>query len=252
MRVAACVSPCRDHTEALGYPWPVIKPRTAHHRPDQASTSQVQNDALPTTMPAQTARPVDVRGRPGRLRFPSHERRAHVATRGADVEFVLVVVRKVRGLGRVRVRGSGRGIPCLAPMGAGILSGTGEQCSVCLADNRCVHVQQGLVVVDPGEDIAHLLRQHSAKFDDGLWQIAGLAATFDRFEQRERERQQGEERRPPTPDWIVELSIGVGARPIEVHVGGCYATGNLSGASPAIRCCPRRRDAGLHPLPTRY
>ncbi|WP_392752779.1 hypothetical protein [Streptomyces sp. LN590] len=38
-------------------------------------------------------------------------------------------------------------------------------------------------------------------------------------EQRERERQQGEERRPPTPDWIVELSIGVGARPIEVHVG---------------------------------
>ncbi|MFI5635467.1 DUF6233 domain-containing protein [Streptomyces sp. NPDC051664] len=44
-------------------------------------------------------------------------------------------------------------------------------------------------------------------------------------EQRERERQQGEERRPPTPDWIVELGIGVGARPIEVHVGGCYAAG---------------------------
>ncbi|MFD3495765.1 DUF6233 domain-containing protein [Streptomyces sp. NPDC058690] len=44
-------------------------------------------------------------------------------------------------------------------------------------------------------------------------------------EQREKERQQGEERRPPTPDWIVELSIGGGARPIEVHVGGCYAAG---------------------------
>ncbi|MGW9133051.1 DUF6233 domain-containing protein [Streptomyces sp. NPDC055681] len=44
-------------------------------------------------------------------------------------------------------------------------------------------------------------------------------------EQRERERQQGEERRPPVPDWIVELSIGVDARPIEVHVGGCYAAG---------------------------
>ncbi|MGW6902308.1 DUF6233 domain-containing protein [Streptomyces sp. NPDC054919] len=41
----------------------------------------------------------------------------------------------------------------------------------------------------------------------------------------ERERQQGEERRPPTPDWVVELSIGVGARPIGVHVGGCYAAG---------------------------
>ncbi|MGW3735156.1 DUF6233 domain-containing protein [Streptomyces sp. NPDC005148] len=44
-------------------------------------------------------------------------------------------------------------------------------------------------------------------------------------EQRERERQQGEERRLPTPDWVVELSIGVGARPIEVHVGGCHAAG---------------------------
>ncbi|MET7545732.1 DUF6233 domain-containing protein [Streptomyces sp. NPDC005479] len=43
-------------------------------------------------------------------------------------------------------------------------------------------------------------------------------------EQREEQRQQGEERRPP-PDWIIELSIGVGARPIEVHVGGCYAAG---------------------------
>lgn len=38
-------------------------------------------------------------------------------------------------------------------------------------------------------------------------------------EQRGREKRQGEERRPPTPDWI----IGVGQRPIEVHVGGCYA-----------------------------
>ncbi|WP_327124572.1 DUF6233 domain-containing protein [Streptomyces sp. NBC_01727] len=38
-----------------------------------------------------------------------------------------------------------------------------------------------------------------------------------------RRAQQGEERRPTTPDRIVELSIGVGARPVEVHVGGCYA-----------------------------
>ncbi|MFE4959454.1 hypothetical protein ACFRCW_37070 [Streptomyces sp. NPDC056653] len=27
--------------------------------------------------------------------------------------------------------------------------------------------------------------------------------------------------RPGVPDWIVELGIGVGSRPIEVHVGGC-------------------------------
>ncbi|MET8435370.1 DUF6233 domain-containing protein [Streptomyces sp900116325] len=43
--------------------------------------------------------------------------------------------------------------------------------------------------------------------------------------QREEERQQGEQARPPTPDWIVELGIGVGSPPIEIHVGGCYAAG---------------------------
>ncbi|WP_030969749.1 DUF6233 domain-containing protein [Streptomyces sp. NRRL S-1824] len=66
-------------------------------------------------------------------------------------------------------------------------------------------------------------------------------------EQRERERQQGEERRPPTPDWIIELSVGVGARPIEVHVGGCYAAGKrhraitreqaLAALADGIRAC---------------
>ncbi|MFE9868242.1 DUF6233 domain-containing protein [Streptomyces sp. NPDC005506] len=66
-------------------------------------------------------------------------------------------------------------------------------------------------------------------------------------EQRERERQQGEERRPPTPDWIIELSIGVGARPIEVHVDGCYAAGKrhrpitreqaLAALADGIRAC---------------
>ncbi|MFE7788619.1 DUF6233 domain-containing protein [Streptomyces sp. NPDC057460] len=70
-------------------------------------------------------------------------------------------------------------------------------------------------------------------------------------EQRGRERQQGEERRPPTPDWIIELSIGVGARPIEVHVGGCYAAGKrhraitreqaLAALADGIRACIHRR-----------
>ncbi|MET8439055.1 DUF6233 domain-containing protein [Streptomyces sp900116325] len=42
-------------------------------------------------------------------------------------------------------------------------------------------------------------------------------------EQREKERQQGEERLPATPDRIAELSIRVGARPVEDHVGACWA-----------------------------
>ncbi|MGW1710968.1 DUF6233 domain-containing protein [Streptomyces sp. NPDC002206] len=57
----------------------------------------------------------------------------------------------------------------------------------------------------------------------GMW-VDRIDEANAAAEQREKERQQGEERRPPTPDWIV-LSIGVGARPIEVHVGGCYAAG---------------------------
>ncbi|MFJ9483639.1 DUF6233 domain-containing protein [Streptomyces mirabilis] len=30
---------------------------------------------------------------------------------------------------------------------------------------------------------------------------------------------------PQEPDWIIELGIGNGRPPIEVHVGGCYAAG---------------------------
>ncbi|MFE7245784.1 DUF6233 domain-containing protein [Streptomyces sp. NPDC057580] len=58
----------------------------------------------------------------------------------------------------------------------------------------------------------------------GMW-VDRIDEAIAMAEQRERERQRGEERRLPTPDWIVELSIGVGARPIEVHVGGCYLAG---------------------------
>ncbi|MFE3907560.1 DUF6233 domain-containing protein [Streptomyces sp. NPDC059153] len=31
----------------------------------------------------------------------------------------------------------------------------------------------------------------------------------------------------PAPDWLVERSIGQGASPIEVHVGGCYMARNI-------------------------
>ncbi|MFB6873781.1 DUF6233 domain-containing protein [Streptomyces sp. NPDC056323] len=70
-------------------------------------------------------------------------------------------------------------------------------------------------------------------------------------ERREAERQQGEERRPPTPDWVMELSIGVGAQPIEVHAGHCYAIGKrrraisreqaLAALAEGIRACAHCR-----------
>ncbi|MFE7793858.1 DUF6233 domain-containing protein [Streptomyces sp. NPDC057460] len=57
-----------------------------------------------------------------------------------------------------------------------------------------------------------------------MW-VARLDEAIVAAERQERERQRGEEARPPTSDWIMELGIGVGSRRIEVHVGGCYATG---------------------------
>ncbi|WP_326740871.1 DUF6233 domain-containing protein [Streptomyces sp. NBC_01022] len=55
-----------------------------------------------------------------------------------------------------------------------------------------------------------------------IW-IGHARAAIAAAEQREAERRKGEERHPP--DWIVELGIGVGAPPTEVHAGDCYAAG---------------------------
>lgn len=57
-----------------------------------------------------------------------------------------------------------------------------------------------------------------------IW-IGHVRTAITAAEQQEREQRQGEERRPPTPDWIVELGIGQGSPPIEVHAGHCYAAG---------------------------
>ncbi|GAA2254028.1 hypothetical protein GCM10010145_22510 [Streptomyces ruber] len=42
---------------------------------------------------------------------------------------------------------------------------------------------------------------------------------------REAEQERGRQRRPPGPDWIVELGIGDGRPPVELHAGDCYAAG---------------------------
>ncbi|MFJ3184424.1 DUF6233 domain-containing protein [Streptomyces sp. NPDC086796] len=55
-----------------------------------------------------------------------------------------------------------------------------------------------------------------------LDQIDRWIATEERWEA---ERQQGEQARPPEPDWVVELGIGQGAPAAEVHAGHCYSIG---------------------------
>ncbi|MFD4764686.1 hypothetical protein ACFWOJ_39645 [Streptomyces sp. NPDC058439] len=53
-----------------------------------------------------------------------------------------------------------------------------------------------------------------------------LAVSLDRVRQQiaDAERQ-GQERRPIPPDWVMELGIGVGAPPTEVHAGDRYEIG---------------------------
>lgn len=43
-------------------------------------------------------------------------------------------------------------------------------------------------------------------------------------ERRQTERQQGQQRRPPEPDWLIDHSLG-GRHPLAVHVGGCHMAG---------------------------
>ncbi|MGW6100661.1 DUF6233 domain-containing protein [Streptomyces sp. NPDC055157] len=57
-----------------------------------------------------------------------------------------------------------------------------------------------------------------------IW-IRHVRAAIAAAEQREADQRASEERRPPTPDWIIELGIGQGALPSEVHVGYCHAAG---------------------------
>ena len=50
-------------------------------------------------------------------------------------------------------------------------------------------------------------------------------------ERREAEHRRGEQQRPPTPDWVVELGLSGGA-PQAVHVGGCAMGGTQARTKP--------------------
>ena len=74
-----------------------------------------------------------------------------------------------------------------------------------------------------------------------------LAFTLDRVrqeiaeaERRERERQQGEQARPPAPDWLLELGLNRDAPAVYVHEGGCW---NAAKRSRGVS-----RDAALRAL----
>lgn len=47
-------------------------------------------------------------------------------------------------------------------------------------------------------------------------------------EQRETERQRGQQRRPPDPDWLLEPGINRDSPAVCVHAGGCHMAGKRS------------------------
>ncbi|MFD9190306.1 DUF6233 domain-containing protein [Streptomyces phaeochromogenes] len=71
-------------------------------------------------------------------------------------------------------------------------------------------------------------------------------------EQRQKEREQGQRRRPPDPDWIIQSGINRDSHADSVHTGGCHMVGKrrrpatreqamralLDGVAPCTHCRP--------------
>jgi hypothetical protein len=60
-----------------------------------------------------------------------------------------------------------------------------------------------------------------------LW-VQRLDQAIAAAEQREAEVEQGRQRRPPEPDWLIERGLDGHTPPVAVHVGGCHMAGKRS------------------------
>ncbi|MGW7610490.1 DUF6233 domain-containing protein [Streptomyces sp. NPDC054766] len=76
-----------------------------------------------------------------------------------------------------------------------------------------------------------------------MW-LQRIDAKIAALQDREAEQERGRRNRPEEPDWVVELGIGNGRPPIEVHVGGCYAAGKRRPAARDRRRLPRVDEVG--------
>ncbi|MFC8668769.1 DUF6233 domain-containing protein [Streptomyces sp. NPDC057199] len=65
-------------------------------------------------------------------------------------------------------------------------------------------------------------RLHALRVWHAMW-LRRIDDKIAALQKREAERERGRRARPAEPEWFVELGIGDGRPPIEVHMGGCYA-----------------------------
>lgn len=57
-----------------------------------------------------------------------------------------------------------------------------------------------------------------------LW-IRRIDAKIEALQRRQAEEEHGRQARPAQPEWIVELGIGTGRPPVQVHAGNCHMAG---------------------------
>ena len=69
-----------------------------------------------------------------------------------------------------------------------------------------------------------LARLQTLRIWHALW-LRRIDSKIAAAEQRAREEEHGCRARPAPPEWIVELGIGEGRPPVQVHAGDCYAAG---------------------------
>ncbi|WP_413755084.1 DUF6233 domain-containing protein [Streptomyces sp. MMBL 11-3] len=71
------------------------------------------------------------------------------------------------------------------------------------------------------DDLARLI---TLRTWNAMW-LERIDAKIAAVRQREVEQARTQQVRPPRPQWIIELGIGAGRAPVEVHCGDCYAIG---------------------------
>lgn len=86
-----------------------------------------------------------------------------------------------------------------------------------------------------------------------LW-VQRLDRAIAVAEQREAEVEQGRQRRPPEPDWLIERGLDGHTPPVAVHVGGCHMAGKRSRPvtrDEALRARTEQVPACIHCQPDR-
>ncbi|MFL5995745.1 MAG: DUF6233 domain-containing protein [Streptomyces sp.] len=58
-----------------------------------------------------------------------------------------------------------------------------------------------------------------------LW-LNRIDAKITLLKRRKAEEEHGRRTRPQTPEWVVEVGIGTGKPPVQVHAGTCHMIGS--------------------------